>query len=123
MDTSTNFEWCQFDFWDLDEFVVQDVELGGDVQEEQEMVEPVDLEAITLKQDSKDEEFLLENLKELCIQVNEVIKKNNKMFKSDSIQKVQNGLGISIISTSKGIFSDNEAREKKLGGEVLCKVS
>jgi small subunit ribosomal protein S8 len=32
-------------------------------------------------------------------------------------------LGISIISTSKGIFSDNEAREKKLGGEVLCKVS
>jgi ribosomal protein L6 len=39
--------------------------------------------------------------------------------KSDSIQKVQNGLGISIISTSKGIFSDNEAREKKLGGEVL----
>ncbi len=43
--------------------------------------------------------------------------------RSDSIQKVQNGLGISIISTSKGIFSDNEAREKKLGGEVLCKVS
>ena len=43
--------------------------------------------------------------------------------RSDSIQKIQNGLGISIISTSKGIFSDNEAREKKLGGEVLCKVS
>jgi len=42
---------------------------------------------------------------------------------SDSIQNFQNGLVRSIIYTSKGIFSDNEAREKKLGGEVLCKVS
>lgn len=47
---------------------------------------------ITLKQDSKDEEFLLENLKELCIQVNEVIKKNNKMFKSVGIHLVQSDL-------------------------------
>jgi small subunit ribosomal protein S8 len=41
----------------------------------------------------------------------------------ESIKKIQNGLGISIISTSKGILSDNEAREQKLGGEILCKVS
>ncbi len=39
-----------------------------------------------------------------------------------SLPQVNNGLGISIVSTSSGIFSDAEAREKKLGGEVICKV-
>ncbi len=33
------------------------------------------------------------------------------------------GLGISIISTSKGILSDNEARDQKLGGEIICNIS
>ncbi|MDR1032188.1 MAG: 30S ribosomal protein S8 [Holosporales bacterium] len=39
-----------------------------------------------------------------------------------SIPQVSNGLGISIVSTSSGVFSDAEARERKLGGEVICKV-
>ena len=43
--------------------------------------------------------------------------------KSSSLEKIQNGLGISILSTSKGILTDYEAREKKLGGEVICKIS
>jgi len=43
--------------------------------------------------------------------------------KSLSLEKIQNGLGISILSTSKGILTDYEAREKKLGGEVICKIS
>lgn len=38
------------------------------------------------------------------------------------IQKVRNGLGISILSTSRGIMSDNEARRENVGGEVLCGV-
>ena len=46
----------------------------------------------TLKKDSKDYEFLLENLKELCKQVYDVTKKNNKMFKSIGIQFVQSDL-------------------------------
>ena len=41
----------------------------------------------------------------------------------ESLPRVLNGLGISIISTSKGILSDNEARDQKLGGEILCNIS
>lgn len=36
---------------------------------------------------------------------------------------VRNGLGINILSTSKGVMSDNMAREHNVGGEVLCRVS
>ena len=38
------------------------------------------------------------------------------------LRPVLNGLGISIISTSRGVVSDREARQRKLGGEVLCEV-
>ena len=38
------------------------------------------------------------------------------------LPRVLNGLGIAIISTSKGIMTDKEAREHKLGGEVICSV-
>ncbi|QIA07370.1 30S ribosomal protein S8 [Draconibacterium halophilum] len=41
---------------------------------------------------------------------------------SASIPRVLNGLGIAIISTSKGVITDKEAREQKVGGEVLCYV-
>lgn len=42
--------------------------------------------------------------------------------KSDNIPKVLGGLGIAIISTSKGIVTDKEARKLGLGGEVLCYI-
>ena len=42
--------------------------------------------------------------------------------RADSIPRIQNGLGIAIMSTSKGIMTDNEARKENLGGEILCKV-
>lgn len=38
------------------------------------------------------------------------------------LAKVANGLGISILSTPKGVLSDNEARTANVGGEVLCRV-
>lgn len=41
---------------------------------------------------------------------------------SDSLPRVLNGLGIAILSTSKGLMSDKEARQDKVGGEVLCYV-
>jgi len=41
---------------------------------------------------------------------------------ADSIPKVLNGLGISILSTSKGVITDAEARELNVGGEILCNV-
>ncbi len=40
----------------------------------------------------------------------------------DDIPRVLNGLGVAIISTSKGVITDKEAREQKIGGEVLCYV-
>ncbi|MDD5225165.1 MAG: 30S ribosomal protein S8 [bacterium] len=40
----------------------------------------------------------------------------------DEIPRVMNGLGIAVISTSKGVFSDQEARNLKLGGELLLEV-
>lgn len=42
--------------------------------------------------------------------------------KSDEIPKVINGLGIAIISTSKGIMTDKEARKQNIGGEVLAYI-
>ena len=40
----------------------------------------------------------------------------------DDIPKVLNGMGIAIVSTSSGLFTDRNARKKGLGGEVLCEV-
>jgi small subunit ribosomal protein S8 len=42
--------------------------------------------------------------------------------RADGLRPVLNGLGISIISTSRGVISDREARQRNLGGEVLCEV-
>jgi len=41
---------------------------------------------------------------------------------SDSIPKVLNGYGISVLSTSSGVITDEEARELNVGGEILCNV-
>ena len=42
--------------------------------------------------------------------------------KATSIPKIQNGLGLAILSTSKGVMSDSDARKNKIGGEVICRV-
>ena len=42
--------------------------------------------------------------------------------KADSISRIQNGLGLAIVSTSMGIMSDSDARMKKIGGEIICRV-
>ena len=54
----------------------------------------------------------------------ERISKPGRRFysRAQSIPKIKNGLGIAIISTSKGVMTDTEARKAKLGGEVICKV-
>jgi len=41
---------------------------------------------------------------------------------SKDIPKVRNGIGMSILSTSNGIMTDQESRKNKLGGEVLCSI-
>ena len=42
--------------------------------------------------------------------------------RATSIPKIQNGLGMAIISTSQGVMSDIEARKNNIGGEIICKV-
>ena len=42
--------------------------------------------------------------------------------KPDAFKRVKNGLGISIISTSKGVMTDKEAKAQNVGGEVLCNI-
>jgi len=41
---------------------------------------------------------------------------------ASNLRPILNGLGISIVSTSRGVISDREARQRNLGGEVLCEV-
>lgn len=45
-----------------------------------------------------------------------------KYVPSDAIPKVLNGLGVAIVSTSKGLMTDKEARSLGVGGEVLCSI-
>nr|MDA3844726.1 30S ribosomal protein S8 [Candidatus Kapabacteria bacterium] len=40
----------------------------------------------------------------------------------EELPRVQNGLGIAIVSTSKGVMTDKQARKEKVGGEVLCTI-
>ncbi len=42
--------------------------------------------------------------------------------KPNEIRRVQNGLGIAIVSTSKGVMTDKEARTQNIGGEVMCYI-
>lgn len=42
--------------------------------------------------------------------------------KADGIPRVLGGLGVAVVSTSKGLMSDREARKRRMGGEVLCYV-
>lgn len=55
--------------------------------------------------------------------VQRVSKPGRRVYsKIDDLPPVIQGLGINILSTSKGILSDREARKQKVGGEVLCKI-
>lgn len=42
--------------------------------------------------------------------------------KAEEIQPVRNGLGIGIVSTSQGLLTDGQARERRVGGELLCRI-
>ena len=52
-----------------------------------------------------------------------VSKPGRRIFSSaDSLPKINNGLGIAIISTPKGVMTDIDARKQRIGGEIICKV-
>ena len=76
----------------------------------------------------RNNKFLLVDLKynngiPVIKEISRVSKPGRRIYsKAESIPKIQNGLGIAIVSTSKGIMTDNDARLKKIGGEIICKV-
>ena len=56
-------------------------------------------------------------------EIDRVSKPGRRIYaKASTIPKIRNGLGVAIMSTSKGIMTDNEARTQKVGGEIICKV-
>ena len=55
--------------------------------------------------------------------IERVSKPGRRIFSSaQSLPKINNGLGIAIVSTPKGVMSDIDARKQKVGGEIICKV-
>ena len=55
--------------------------------------------------------------------IERISKPARRIFSSaSSLPKINNGLGIAIVSTPQGVMTDVDARKKKLGGEIICKV-
>jgi small subunit ribosomal protein S8 len=55
--------------------------------------------------------------------IKRVSKPGCRIFKGvDSLQRIMDGLGVQVLSTSKGIMSDRQARKERVGGELICKV-
>ena len=64
-----------------------------------------------------------ENGSPVIKEIKRISKPGRRIYaKADSIPRIQNGLGVAIMSTSKGIMSDNEAKNQNVGGEIICKV-
>ena len=81
-----------------------------------------------LSSDSKNKNSLVVDLKyhnglPVIKEIKRVSKPGRRIYaRADSISKIQNGLGLAIVSTSIGIMSDNDARMKNVGGEIICRV-
>ena len=56
-------------------------------------------------------------------EIKRVSKPGRRVYsRATSIPRIQNGLGLSILSTPKGVMTDSEARKNNIGGEIICKV-
>ncbi len=56
-------------------------------------------------------------------EIKRVSKPGRRVYsRAESIPRVHNGLGVAILSTSKGVMSDSEAIKNNLGGEVICRI-
>lgn len=63
------------------------------------------------------------NGERLIQMIRRVSKPGRRIYaKARELRPILNGLGISILSTSRGVVSDREARQRNLGGEVLCQL-
>lgn len=86
-----------------------------DWREEEEEGKPAKQLCIDLKYGPNGER-VIQNIKRIS-------KPGRRVYaQAKGLRPVLNGLGISVISTSRGVVSDREARQKNLGGEVLCEL-
>lgn len=68
-------------------------------------------------------ELKYDNGQPVIREISRISKPGRRVYSSvDDIPRVRNGLGVSILSTPQGVLSDAQARERNVGGEVLCKV-
>lgn len=89
-----------------DEGYIQSVEIEGEIKKN-----------LNIKLKYHDGKPVIEN-------ITRISRPGLRIFKpTKSVPLVKNGLGICIISTSKGIMSDKMAREQNCGGEIICYVS
>ena len=64
-----------------------------------------------------------DNKRTLITDIKRISKPGRRIYvNAENIPKVLNGYGISILSTSRGVVTDQEAREMNVGGEVICNV-
>ena len=81
-----------------------------------------------LNSESNKKPFITVNLKysnglPVIKEIKRVSKPGRRIYaRADSIPRIQNGLGLAIVSTSKGIMTDSDARNKNIGGEIICRV-
>jgi|SRR5882757_8380662 small subunit ribosomal protein S8 len=82
---------------------------------------------VLLEQEGKHPEFEIElkyfDGEPVIAEISRVSKPGRRVYSSiKDLKPIKNGLGISILSTPKGVMSDNAARDQNVGGEVLCRV-
>ena len=81
-----------------------------------------------LNSESNQNPFITVNLKysnglPVIKEIKRISKPGRRIYaRADSIPRIQNGLGLAIVSTSKGIMTDSDARNKNIGGEIICRV-
>ena len=93
--------------------ILKDEGYVGDVREQQEGGRKMLL--VQLRYDDKNDP-MIEGIER-------VSKPGLRLYASvDELPKVRGGLGMAIVSTSKGVMTDHQARKDRVGGEVLCQV-
>ena len=81
-----------------------------------------------IDKNNKDQKILKVELKyyegsPVIKEIKRISKPGRRVYSSaNSIPRRQNGLGLAIISTSKGVMSDTDARKNNIGGEIICRV-
>ena len=92
------------------------------ILEKQELIGKVNVQGrkirkiIEIKLSYKDGESVISNIKRIS-------KPGQRIYiKKDEIKPIRQGYGLTIISTSKGLMTNMEAKKKRLGGEVICEI-